>query len=376
MKIHYIVNYADPNLKRNVRRFESVNNKVDYILSVLSRLNYDVSILSTLEGVKESGFISAERSISPYNNKIKYIATCGGRNILYRIFTVLLTYFQLISYLVFNVRKNDVILVYHSFRYIIPLYLYRFFSKRKILLELEEIYSVTWQQKRTQNLEEFFVRRVPNAYILVNDVISKKCNLTKPSVVCYGNYSFPDVSFRPSSEPIQIVYGGLIKKNADAFKALELAFYLNSNYQIHIAGYGDLDSVNLLTERIVNVNTTLGYEAVVYEGNMPTQIYYHFLKKCSIGLCIKSEGLLKDSDYYYPSKILVYLGNGVIPVCNKLNSVMLSGFSKNILFVDSCDLPEIAQEIKNMKSEFYPDLSFSKYDLDFCNQLKCLLNNL
>lgn len=376
MKIHYIVNYADPNLKRNVRRFESVNNKVEYILSVLSRLNYDVFILSTLEGLDKSGFLFSEYGISPFGNRIKYITTCGGRNIFYRVVSILLTYIQLLSYLIRKVGRDDIVLIYHSYRYIIPLYLYRFFSKKRIVLELEEIYAVTWQKKRKKNFEENFVRNIPNAYILINNLISEKCKLNKPYVVCYGNYSFPDTAFNTLSNPIHIVYGGLIKKKGDAFKALELANYLTSDYQIHVAGYGDVDSVNLLLSCIEKLNTALGYEAVVYDGNMPTQTYYRFLKKCSFGLCIKSEELSKESDYYYPSKILVYLGNGVLPVCNKLNSVMSSDFSTNILFVDSYDFAEIAEKIKDINWESYPILSFQKYDSDFCNQLKYLLNNL
>lgn len=375
-RIHYIVNYAEPNLQRHVRCFESVNNKVEYILSVLSRLNYDVFILSTLEGDNESGFISSEYGISPFNYRIKYIATCGCRNILYRLLTVLLTYIQLFSHLIKEVKEDDIILVYHSYRYIIPLKLYRFFSKKKILLELEEIYSVTWQQKNKKNFEENFVRNVPNAYILINDVISKRCNLSKPGIVCYGNYSFSNTTFNGISRPIHIVYGGLIKESGDAFLALELAFYLNSNYQIHIAGYGDVESINLLLSKIKCINNNLGYDAVIYEGNLSKDVYYQFLKKCSLGLCIKSEELSKDADYYYPSKILIYLGNGVLPICNKLNSVLSSDFSTNILFVDSCSLTEVAEKIKTINWNVYSNLSFSKYDLNFCNQLKNLLINL
>ena len=374
--LHYIVNYSSHNLCRKVRKFESVNNKVDYILSVLHRLNYDVSILSTLEGEFGAGFIPSDRGTTIYGDNIKYIATCGSSNLLYRIATVLLTYIQILFYLFFVVKKGDVVLLYHSYRYIYPLYFYRFFSKRKVILELEELYSITWGKYKNKSFEERYVRNVPDAYILVNNVIGKRCKLVKNSIVCYGNYSFKNASFIKSDGLIRIVYGGLIKNDSDAFKVVDITKHLSNQYRVHIAGYGDNKDIDLLKSKIDAVNDEVGYKIIQYEGNLAKNDYYELLKKCSFGFCIKSMELSENSDYYYPSKILIYLGNGVVPICSKMNSVIKSDFSDNILFVNSTDSVEIAKEIMSASVDKFLNISLDRYDADFCEKLNYLLANI
>ena len=47
-------------------------------------------------------------------------------------------------YLIFKVKQDDCVLIYHSLAYVFPIKVFRFFSNRKIYFEVEELFNAVY----------------------------------------------------------------------------------------------------------------------------------------------------------------------------------------------------------------------------------------
>jgi len=182
-------------------------------------------------------------------------------------------------------------------------------------------------------------------------------------------YSFDD-------NKLHIVYAGVIgEEGTDAFIAAETIRFLPEEYHIHILGYGLKQNITSIKQHITRINRNLGYQAVSYDGCLGGDSYYEFLAKCSIGLCTR---VLEDSlsDYTFPSKVMVYLGNNLIPICSPISSVVNSSISDYVVFAKAVTPESIAESILSV-TDFKKnsiEIKLMELDTNFTKELTRLFS--
>ena len=372
--VHYICHYNE--IGRRIIVQPSGVSKINYIKSVLLKANYEVRLLSLAEGESKPSFFIYPSLVVQKGTREhhRYISTMCRSNILFRIASRLWMYVQLLSYLFFSVRQNEPILIYHSLAYVFPIRVFRFFSKKKLYFEVEELFHAAYKDSTMQIENEKKYLRKASGYILVNDLISNLSGFSAPNVVCYGVYSrknMPNISFNDGK--IHLIYAGVI--NEDALMAVEISKYLSDKYHIHILGYGIEPNIVKLEREIENVSL-ISQCAVSYDGCKFGEEYMLFLAKCSMGICTR---VLEDSlsDYTFPSKVLAYISCGLLPVCSHLTCIKESKIYSHVLFARQVTPDAFAEAIMSVDTSFlcnYDNSFLDQLDLNLISELRSLFN--
>lgn len=345
--IHYICTYTNNNLNRDLLTFPSAITKIEYIKGALKEASYKVVLFSIAEGqVHNNKFIKADHFKIDEQEEQIYINTFGRRNLIIKSISRLWMLMQLLFYLLFKVKKNEDILIYHSVAIMSIISIVRVLTTKSIYFEIEESFAAAYGESQSRITAECKYWQNVSGYICVNDIIAEKCQLKGKVAVCYGEYnSKVNSNNEKEKNKIQILYAGVIEKEGtDAFIAVETALYLRQDYFVNILGYGEDSNIHLLLKRIKEVNSLLGYNGVNYFGCLSGDEYITFLQKCHIGLTTR---VLNDSlsDYTFPSKTLVYLCNNLIPVCSPISCIKKSEISEYVSFCEEITPQSVAKTI-------------------------------
>ena len=352
-KLYYLCNYDDYLNHRNLLTQPSGVAKINYIKGALKDAGIKFKLVSIAECRCDKWCLNLplKKHIDDFEDDY-YIFSVGRPNVLLKFFSRLLLYLQVIYFLLFKVNSEDKVLIYHSLNIAYLVYVMRYMLKRKVYFEVEEIYSAVYGLPVKQIQREITRLREADGYILVNDIMESKCRFKGNIVVCYGAYY---VSLHSIQKPnldgkIHVVYAGLIgDEKSDVYFAIDVAKYLPCNYHIHILGYGTEDAL-LKMMNYIQSNNDGKTSYVTYDGCLYGGDYEDFLNKCHIGLCTR---VLNDelSDYTFPSKVLVYLGHGLIPICTPLNCVRLSRIKDCVHFSHEVSPQAIAKVVLSVKIE-------------------------
>lgn len=380
IKIHYICHYHDVLAERDLVTQPSGITKINYIKSTLKKAGFYVSVFSVAQAttLKRVNY-SAKTKIMDFNEDISYIHSFGRPNIIFKLFSRVWMQIQLLFYLFFRVKSADKVLVYHSLVLRWPVKIIRLLTKKRIFIEVEELYHAVLKSSVTKLQKEIKYLHNADGYILVNDLIAEKCGfLNKPFAVCYGDYRMSSKkkgSFFDKN--IHLVYAGVIAgSDSDVYLALETVRHLPNNYRLHVLGYGLPEDIILMKRRIHELNSSLGNEFISYYGCLSGNEYYSFLSKCDIGLCTR---VLVDefSVYTFPSKVLVYLGNNLIPICSPISSVINSQVRKYVVFTKDITPQAVADSVLSIqknKNGFSGDI-LNQLDEKFVKTLAILFSS-
>lgn len=370
--IHYICNYDDYKNHRHLNTQPSSVTKINYIISALKKSGFYVQVFSTAECVSDVHCVNLScRKTVDEQESVLYQFTFGRTNLFLKILSRILINFQLLIYLL-KLKKDDKVLIYHSLaiRNVIKFVLK--ICKRNVCFEIEELYTAVYGQSKCNIQKEIEYLKGANGYVFVNDMMQKKTGIEGLSAVCYGSYEIQNFhNPRSLGEGIHIVYAGVISgEGSDVYLAVDIARYLSSNYVIHILGYGLKDNISNLI-RYIHASNKQYRCKVKYEGCLLGDQYLNFLSKCHIGLCTR---LLEDdlSDYTFPSKIMVYIANQLIPVCTPISCVIDSKVRKYVVFSTDVSAKSIGKAILNVDFSVrneYANLLVSLND-SFVNDLK------
>jgi hypothetical protein len=366
--IYYIGYYSGLDNPNDFFEFPSSNSKMDYIISVIRRLNFNLSVMS-LGFPKRPAYLYKKTRIIHFdkNTDFVFVSTISLFFPFFAFVSKAWLYLQVITFLLFKVKKNDIILVYHSFLLTKIVGFCRMLSKFKLVYEVEEIYQAVNQNSANKIEKEIKSLRNADGYILVNDIISNRLQLIdKPFVVCYGSYLKKDnIINLTSNKKINLVYAGFIGgEGSDVALAIETIKLLPPNYFLNILGYGNEENIRTLNRKIKSINAINDIEKVKYFGCLTGKEYDNFLAKCHIGL---STRVLIDefSDFTFPSKIMVYLSNNLIPVSAKIKCIVDSKVSSSVVFYNENTPESVAQAISSIDSKkFNLDYSSLISDLD------------
>lgn len=342
-KIYYLIHF-DNKTNRNVT--PSAITKGKYVASALASCSSEVEIVSLAYPTKDSQdevYYQVSENVICHLFKGKY-----SNNRIIRYLNHKLYDKKIRKYLKQNVKKDDIIVVYHS---LANMKLVKYIKKNitdKIVYEVEEIYGdvINDEKAKTKELKAF---KNASSYIFSNDYLNSIINTKQlPYVTCYGTYEIPTLykeSFNDNL--IHCLYAGTLAQNKGALNAINVAKYLPNNYLIHILGFGSEKDIADIKNAVNEVNNSYGTTKVIYEGLKLNEEYLKFIQKCQIGLCTQNIDAAFNTTSF-PSKILSYMSNGLEVVGVNIAAIKNSKVGQYIQFYNVPDEKEIANVILNI----------------------------
>lgn len=368
--VHYFCFGVDDRTRDTLTYFPSAQPKIRYIIDTIKRNGYTTNMVSSCS-IKKNGFFKRQSYSIDHMEKHIYFSSFKSSNKLINKISILFSFIQFIFYIVFIVKKGDLILIYHSLYYLKPIRILNKIKKFKFILEVEEIYSYLSEENRKFENEELELINSASAYLLVNDLLDEKIPLgSKKAIISYGNYNVPKLLRYENFEYenySNVVYAGVIENiRKAAFMAVESARYLNGNFRVHILGFGNEEDIFNLKEKIKQINSELNTEMVIFHGSMSGDQYHKFLQACNIALSchIYDENMRASADYTFPSKIITYMANGLNVVSTDIRSVRKSALGKYITFFSENSPMEMAKAILSVSNVTQVNMRDVIKDLD------------
>lgn len=352
-------------------------NKMDYTISVLSRIFGKVEIISPatiMQGERE-----AKAAIVPINNKVslRLFSSIRSINRLGNRLNYIFTQFQLLLYLLKNTSKDEPVLVYHSLAIAKVVKLAKKIKKFKLILELNEIYSDVTPKMAKRRKQEMGIISKADAFLFPNEQMNGMFNHAgRPHAVGYGNYQQTEsLSKKFDDGKIHVVYAGTLDSSkGGAIASVEAAAYINENYHLHILGFGsksEIDNINHAIENIRNRSRC----SITYDGQLDGKTFLEFLQKCHIGLSTQNPNARFNATSF-PSKILTYFANGLQVVSVEIPAISDSKLHDHITFYKEQTPDSIAKAILSVK-DFAPHYSLlDNLDARFEKDLRQLFSSL
>lgn len=360
-------------LERGKRRDNSpaADTKIDYIISVLNRMGYGVDLISRASSAEPYFLHSSVKSVG--DNSIRYFSSFGKMSSPLRLLNRLWMELQFFFWCLTNIKRNEQIIVYHSLGYDSAFLKLCRLKSIRIIGEIEEIYQDVSKQTGTRCRNEYKFIDVCEKYIFPTQLLDQKVNkLHKPSLVVHGVYAIENIIEKKFSDgKIHVVYGGTLDPNkGGAFAAAAAAEFLPTNYHVHICGFGDPAKI----KTIVDETQTKSKAKVTFEGELKGNDYKHFIQKCHIGLSTQDPSAAFNSTSF-PSKILVYLANGLKVVSIRIPAIEQSAVVDSLVFYDKQTPEKIAEAILiASKDNTCGNEILKKLDNKFSEELSNLLD--
>ena len=348
----------------------AADSKIDYIIEVLNRCGYSVDHISRASS-SVANYIPAYVEQKGLNT-FRYFATLGKSKSLLRVFNRWFMDLQFFIWCLINIKKNETIMVYHSLGYSSTFIKLKKIKNIHIIGEIEEIYQDVHTQTRSRCKSEYEFIKTCDSYLfptsLLNNVLNKE---NKPFIIIHGLYSLEnDIQEKFSDGKIHIVYGGTLDpKKGGAAAAAKVAAFLPSNYHVHICGFGDSTEIKAIIDETGKKSKAI----VTFEGELKGSQYNNFIQKCHIGLSTQNPDAAFNATSF-PSKILVYLSNGLKVVSINIPVVAQSAVASKMFFYNSQTPEEIAEAIENaVDSDMDGRKILQSLDKEFEEQLKLML---
>lgn len=350
-----------------------------YISSALSRLGYSVEIVSPILTKNEKGLYRGKQYdiddrvsvVLPFSFGVK---TLLGK-CLKRIWQLIVIYF----FVFHKVKRNSVIIVYHSVSLSKIVACLKKIKHCKIILQVEEIYGDVSNDKKMR-CREMRAFKAADAFLFPTEALSKEVNLSqKPYVIVHGNYSVqPLIKEKFNDRKIHCVYAGTFDMvKGGVFNAIAAAEYLDENYVIHILGFGSEIEIEQVKKAIISARDKTTCD-IRYEGLKTGDDFRMFIQKCDIGLSSQNP----DGQYNatsFPSKVLMYLSNGLSVVSIDIPVLRDSKVTKCIFYAKSKEGKDIAEAISNAasnKENVSSEILLKHLDEEFLNQMKWIVGGL
>ena len=371
--IYYVGYYADAENKQNRNAVLSATNKMRYIISALEQMCEPFLVVSCTVTKNKNGCKGIKEKITD-NAYCKCFRSFGRRNIITKLLDVVMMNLQLFLFLLFNVKKEDTILVYHATSYCKLIPLIKKLKKCRFILEVEEIYADVQGDDSLRKKEQYIFSEA-DAFILATPLLNEKVNQQrKPYTAIYGTYMVEkDRGTHFDDGKTHILYAGTFERRKGGTVAVATAEYLDESYHVHVLGFGKEEDKAFLLSEIDRVKELTDCQ-VSFDGCLSGEEYIQFIQKCHIGLSPQNP----DAEYNttsFPSKILSYLSNGLRVVSIRIPAIEGSAVRDYITFYDVQTPQEIAMAIKSIdiKDQYDSRKHIQELSEQFKRELKLLL---
>lgn len=365
-EIKYIGFYNLPDSKTKRAAALSAINKMDYICDTINKVGYKVHLVSPswiIDLNTSNKFQKKSEIIINEHKKLTLIPSFASSNKFIGYFKIIFSLTWLFIWLIFNVKREEKILVYHSPLLALPLLWAQKIKKFRIVLEVEEIYGEVWTINKILSKWEKKIIQKSDSYIAVSDVLAEILG-DKVKAVVYGNYTISDAvnPFKPNNL-VDIIYAGEIDYvRGGAYNAVRCAKLLPDNYNMHLCGYGNPNSISEIKEMIVQINTEMSREACVFHGEIPEDKFSNFLHNFDIAINPQNGG--KNMDTLFPSKIIKYLSHNLRVVSTRIKSIENSTIATLIAFSEDETPESFVKKILqvDLDSKYYGRIEIKKLD--------------
>jgi glycosyltransferase involved in cell wall biosynthesis len=374
-EIKYIGYYDVESNSNELRGYAlAATNKMDYISKVLNRIGYDVLIVSPSRTRNKKHYKGKIIQIND-NVTLKLFPTFPWGNKLQKAFSLIIGDAMLFLYLIFNIRKNENIIVYHSLGLRNTVRYAKLFKGFKVILEVEEIYQDVMPYSMHTRKEEYKSFRAADKYIFSTEMLNAKLNqLGKPYTIINGTYQVEeDRNVKFDDEKIHVIYAGTFDPRKGGALAAAAAEFLPENYHVHIIGFGSNEDKNKLLKKIDEISK-MTRATVTYDGLLRDEEYIQFLQKCHIGLSTQNPDA-EYNDTSFPSKILSYMANGLRVVTVRIKAIETSAIGDKVYYYEKQTPKDIAETIMSIDfNEPYDSRKIiKKLDEKFVEEIKALL---
>ena len=366
----------EASIQRNY--FTSAANKMEYIVKAVASSGQPIEIRSA-SSVIESKFRfykSETKQIGP-NITLHLPSSWGGNNIYIKKFRTLWNITVLFLFLLFNTKKNEPIIVYHSLGYLNAILWTKKIRKFKLILETEEIYTDVSDKEGKKKKLEYNTIGAADAYLFSTELLNGKVNLhNKPYCINYGTYQVEQqVVDKFDDGKIHIVYAGTFdSRKGGAVAAATAAEFLPENYHIHICGFGNNDDTIYIKD-VINDTQKKSKATISFEGLLKGQNFIKFIQRCHIGLSTQNP----DAEFNatsFPSKVLSYMANGLSVVSINIRAIKESKIGPFIHFYEKQTPKEIAEAILSCEINNNNRKIIEELDVSFKKDIKSLLQEM
>lgn len=371
--VYYVCFYAEPEFSKEIVSYPSVWSKINYVSDSLKKCGYDVCYLCPV--LPHNGkFRKRTVQIDSHEKHIYFSAHTGGKFKFGNKFNSFLQMFKILMYLVKNAKKDDRILIYHSMFHTFWVPILKNIFKKPYFLQIEDVYSALSPEGKSFEDKEWKFFETANGYLCVNSLIKDKIHNPAPKIISHGRYVVSDILENKKNDKCRLVYAGVIEQVRNgAFLAAETMQYLSDRYELVILGFGEEKDINDLKTLVNRINAEKGRDCVKYLGYMSGEEYLRELQKCSIALSTHKydETNMKSADYTFPSKLLVYLGNGLRIVAQDLKCLRTSNINEYITYYKSPTPQSVAEAVMKIDiSKDYDCIEMIKeLDKEFCKNI-------
>ena len=248
-------------------------------------------------------------------------------------------------FLLKNVKREDTLIVYHSLALMETVKKIKKIKKCKLIIEVEELYSDVREDDALRRKEIDYLQTA-DQYIVITELLNEKVNLSnKPYIISHGTYhAVPKYCEKLDDGKIHVVYAGSFNPvKGGALTAIGAAEFLNERYVLHILGKGSDEATAAVRRKIDETALKTGCQ-IIFDGYKSGREFDSFIQSCHIGLSTQQpDGKYNASSF--PSKILMYMSNGLPVVSVKIPAVATSGVKDYIYYYDAPTPVNIASAI-------------------------------
>ncbi|MBR3002605.1 MAG: glycosyltransferase [Clostridia bacterium] len=337
--------YYDKKNNENRNYTLAATNKMDYIISTFNKIGINMDLISASRCLRKNKGKSRYEKLNN-DNTLKLFKSIGGNKII-RAFDKLRHSFLFFNYLLFKIKKDELVLCYHSLGYYKIISLLKKIKKFKLILEVEEIYADVMENEKIRKKELEYID-LADAYIFPTNLLNNEINKSnKPYIIVHGTYKVEkQVSNKFNDSKKHIVYAGTFDPRKGVIATVNTAKFLSSNYHVHILGFGSQQQIKNVKKLIDEVKK-MSYAEISYEGLKSGEEYIKFIQACDIGLSTQNPNAAFNNTSF-PSKILSYMSNGLRVVSVKIPAIENSEIGKYMYYYDNQEPEEIAKAILNV----------------------------
>lgn len=375
--LYYIGYFDTPQSKYSHFVSPAGSSKMRYVSEVMGECGYHVNIISMARPVGVNGYCKRETVEIAPNVSASFSPFLGANSFFLRKICAVFQMLFLFFFLLTHIGKNDIVVVYHSLAYAGIIWLVKKLLGFTLVLEVEEVYSDVKKVAFLNSRIEKKLFNIADAYIYPTELLDDKVNcFGKPSIIIYGNYNVtPQYANKIDDGVIHVLYSGTFdKRKGGAFAAIGAAEFLNEKFHIHITGLGLMSDVKNIENaiRIVRKKTKCH---VTYDGFVPDEEFQSYIQQFHIGLCTQNPDDTLSSSCF-PSKILMYMSNGLTVLSSKAPAVVNSKVASELYFYESQSPKCIAESLCTILPNLDKRSVVLKLDEECKSQMKLFLHHL
>lgn len=379
-EIKFLAFYNTPDNPENHIISPAASTKVGYLINALENTKRPVEVITGSRPYPRTGNPKIEKQLNDYAKLVIMPEIRGGGWFANKV-SSLVYYIRYIGYLMRHIRKEDIVIVYHSLQNMKLVELLKKWIGFCLILEVEEIYGDVMQSQKTVHREMRYFQ-CADGYIFPTELLNQKVNTSrKPYVVAHGTYQVEakEIGAFPQTQEktVRCVYAGTFDPaKGGVMAAISAAEHLPENYHMHILGFGSSDEVKRV-EDFINTTAERCRCGLTYDGCLSGDAYKQFIQSCDIGLSTQNPSAMFN-DTSFPSKVLSYMANGLRVVSVRIPVVEESAVGDLVSYYDEQTPERIAKAIMqiDLTRPYDSRARLSELDVQFREALNALVTEL